>query len=118
MATRPEPSQDRLEPDCRGRNSISQHNSPRLPESLKFQRDRDGTLETANPRRESKTLITANEQMNMIGHNHVAPKRDVELSNPAMSVLLNGKLGAIQRGNTFAIAGCKSDEVKWLIDVN
>jgi hypothetical protein len=29
MATRPQLSQDRLEPGCRGRNSISQHSSPR-----------------------------------------------------------------------------------------
>jgi len=56
--------------------------------------------------------------MNMVRHEHVAPKRDMELSNPTMAVLLQSNLSTIQRGNTFAIAGGKSDEVKRLIDIN
>jgi len=56
--------------------------------------------------------------MNMIGHDHVAPNRNIKFALRAMSVLLKSKLGAIHRGNTSAVASRKSDEVEWLIDVN
>ena len=54
----------------------------------------------------------------MNGHDHVSPKRNIKFSNRAMSVLLKSKLDTIQRRNTFAVASSKSDEVKWLVDVN
>ena len=35
-----------------------------------------------------------------------------------MTVLLMSILSGIQRRNAFAVAGGKSDEVEWLIDVD
>ena len=54
----------------------------------------------------------------MIGHDRVAPNRNIKVADRAKGVLPKSKLGAIQRGNTFAVACRKSDEVEWLIDVN
>ena len=34
-----------------------------------------------------------------------------------MAISLDDKLSTMQRGNTFAVAGCKGDEVERLIDV-
>jgi hypothetical protein len=53
----------------------------------------------------------------MIRHDHVPPKCDIKLGNRVMTVLLKSILSGIQRRNAFAVAGGKSDEVEWLIDV-
>jgi hypothetical protein len=46
----------------------------------------------------------------MIRHEHVTPKRNVKFRSRAMTIFLKGKLSPMQRGNTFAVAGGKSDE--------
>src|SRR5262245_48948734 len=56
--------------------------------------------------------------MNMIRHDHVAPRRDIKFNDRAPSVLMQSKLSTIQRGNTSAAESRKSDKVEWLIDVN
>jgi hypothetical protein len=63
-------------------------------------------------------LAAANKKVKMIRHNHVPPKCDIKLGNRATTVLLKSILSGIQRRNVFAIAGSKSDEVEWLIDVD
>jgi len=56
--------------------------------------------------------------MNVIRHDYISPKRDVKFRGRAMAILLMRKLSTMQRGKTFAVAGCKRDEVERLIDVN
>ena len=56
--------------------------------------------------------------MHMIGHDHIASNGNIKFALRAMSVLLKSNLGAIHRRNPSAVASRKSDEVKWLIDVN
>jgi hypothetical protein len=53
--------------------------------------------------------------MNMIRHDHVAPKRNTKLGNPAMTVSLQSKLSTMQRGDRASVTGCERDEVEWLI---
>ena len=55
--------------------------------------------------------------MNMIWHDHVSPKRDIEVGHPAASVLLSSELSTIKRGDVFPVARRKCDEVEWLIDI-
>jgi len=48
-----------------------------------------------------KGSIAANKQMNVIGHDHVSPNRDIELHNRAMTVLLENTLSMIPATEYF-----------------
>jgi hypothetical protein len=56
--------------------------------------------------------------MNVIGHNYVSAKCDIEVLNCAVSVLLQSNLSVGERRNLFAVASRKRDEEKRLTDVN
>src|SRR5437016_13652662 len=76
-------------------------------------RDRDRTLQAADPWRKRKIWITSNEKMDVIRHDHITANSDVKLLQSIFAIFHERVISVGEWINPFTISCAECDEEKW-----